>query len=222
MNYMFDGCSSLTSLDVSGFDTSSVTSMDHMFSDYTASSALREITLGSSFVIPSGANGVFPTPTLTASGAKSSGTWGLASESADTTYTVDELATLGKTVGALAGTWYAQADAVTITFDANGGTGTMASQTLTADGAINPATFTRSGYYFTGWNTKSDGSGTAYADGATFTPTGSDITLYAQWTAGAELPEAGYPGDPTSKILGMCFALFGLILIAAFRDRDEK
>ena len=110
----------------------------------------------------------------------------------------------------------------TITFDANGGAGTMASQTLTADGAINPATFTRSGYYFTGWNTKSDGSGTAYSDGATFTPTGSDVTLYAQWTAGAELPEAGYPGDPTSKILGMCFALFGLILIAAFRDRDEK
>ena len=32
MNFMFSGCSTLTSLDLSSFDTSQVTSMDSMFS----------------------------------------------------------------------------------------------------------------------------------------------------------------------------------------------
>ena len=40
-------------------------------------------------------------------------------------------------------------------------------------------------YKFTGWNTKADGTGTAYADEASFTWSGSanneNITLYAQW-----------------------------------------
>ena len=39
---------------------------------------------------------------------------------------------------------------------------------------------TRGGYTFTGWNTKSNGSGTAYKGGDTITMT-RDITLYAQW-----------------------------------------
>lgn len=41
------------------------------------------------------------------------------------------------------------------------------------------------GYKFTGWNTKANGTGTAYADEASFTWSGSanneNITLYAQW-----------------------------------------
>ncbi|MDO4846665.1 MAG: leucine-rich repeat protein [Clostridiaceae bacterium] len=40
--------------------------------------------------------------------------------------------------------------------------------------------YTREGYIFLGWNTAADGSGTAYADGETITPTGS-LILYAQW-----------------------------------------
>jgi uncharacterized repeat protein (TIGR02543 family) len=39
---------------------------------------------------------------------------------------------------------------------------------------------TRSGYTFTGWNTKSDGSGTTYKAGASYKPT-ANTTLYAQW-----------------------------------------
>ncbi len=38
----------------------------------------------------------------------------------------------------------------------------------------------RDGYEFTGWNTASDGSGTSYAAGATFTIQ-ADVNLYAQW-----------------------------------------
>lgn len=40
--------------------------------------------------------------------------------------------------------------------------------------------FVRDGYYFTGWNTAADGSGTAYTDQSTITPT-ANMTLYAQW-----------------------------------------
>ena len=38
------------------------------------------------------------------------------------------------------------------------------------------------GYTFSGWNTAASGSGTAYANGATYS-FAADITLYAQWTA---------------------------------------
>ena len=73
---------------------------------------------------------------------------------------------------------------VTITFDANGGTGTMDSQTVTAgeEAALTANTFTREGYTFTGWNTAADGTGTAYADGASVT-LDENTTLYAQWKA---------------------------------------
>jgi uncharacterized repeat protein (TIGR02543 family) len=37
-------------------------------------------------------------------------------------------------------------------------------------------------YYFTGWNTKADGSASDQAEGSTFTIGVSDVTLYAQWT----------------------------------------
>jgi hypothetical protein len=42
-------------------------------------------------------------------------------------------------------------------------------------------TFTNSGSAFSDWNTKADGSGTSYADGASFEFV-SNVTLYAQWT----------------------------------------
>jgi uncharacterized repeat protein (TIGR02543 family) len=36
------------------------------------------------------------------------------------------------------------------------------------------------GYAFTGWNTLANGTGTAYADGASY-PFSANATLYAQW-----------------------------------------
>ena len=41
----------------------------------------------------------------------------------------------------------------------------------------------REGYLFTGWNTRPDGSGTAYQPGASFGPATADADLYAQWEA---------------------------------------
>jgi uncharacterized repeat protein (TIGR02543 family) len=69
----------------------------------------------------------------------------------------------------------------TVTFDANGGTGTMANQTASSATNLTANTFTRTGYTFAGWNTAADGSGTAYSDNASF-PFTANTTLYAQWT----------------------------------------
>ncbi len=73
----------------------------------------------------------------------------------------------------------------TVTYDANGGSGTMTDDnspyaygstvTALANG------FSRTSYTFSGWNTAADGSGTSYKANATFTIT-EDTTLYAQWT----------------------------------------
>ena len=70
----------------------------------------------------------------------------------------------------------------TVTFNANGGTGSMAPETSSVEATLTTNTFTRSGYIFQDWNTESNGSGTAFLDGAYF-PFTASATLYAQWTA---------------------------------------
>ncbi|MFV0529437.1 MAG: InlB B-repeat-containing protein, partial [Lachnospiraceae bacterium] len=84
-------------------------------------------------------------------------------------------------------TLYAQwtARQYTVTYRANGGKGTApagekAAYNTSYTPKANP--FSRTDYIFTGWNTKADGSGTAYTAGKAFTwKHTSGITLYAQW-----------------------------------------
>jgi uncharacterized repeat protein (TIGR02543 family) len=79
-------------------------------------------------------------------------------------------------------TLYARWTAIyTVTFDANGGTGTMSTQTGNTATPLNVSAFTKTSYAFSGWNTAADGSGTTYLDGATYAFTAS-VTLYAKWT----------------------------------------
>ena len=77
----------------------------------------------------------------------------------------------------------------TVSFDANSGTGSMNSITRSSSAALPANTFEREGWVFDGWNTSADGSGTDYANGATY-PYTSSATLYAQWIAA--------PGAPSS------------------------
>ena len=73
-----------------------------------------------------------------------------------------------------------------VTFNSNGGTGSMTQQTVENSATLKSNTFTRTGYTFAGWNTKADGTGTNYANGATINATESskgNVTLYAKWTA---------------------------------------
>ena len=78
----------------------------------------------------------------------------------------------------------------TITFNANGGSGSVSaiSTYVGVANTIPSNSLTRTGYTFNGWNTASDGSGTAYATGSTITPTGN-VTLYAQWKTTFVKPE---------------------------------
>ena len=71
----------------------------------------------------------------------------------------------------------------TITFDANGGEGSMEPQRFEVgvDTALNTNAFTRTDYKFTGWNTAADGSGATYADEGAILELEGDMTLYAQW-----------------------------------------
>lgn len=82
-----------------------------------------------------------------------------------------------------------------VTYDGNGNTaGTVpvdlsspyqSGVTVTVFGNTGDLTRINDGgtsYYFTGWNTKADGSGAYYTEGSTFTMGVSNRILYAQWT----------------------------------------
>lgn len=79
----------------------------------------------------------------------------------------------------------------TVRYDANAKNDTSvkgipASQSKTAnvDITLSSDVPTRNGYTFLGWNTQTDGKGTAYAAGAIYKndQNGETVTLYAQWT----------------------------------------
>ena len=75
-----------------------------------------------------------------------------------------------------------------IRYDPNGGDGDAfrkAGDPGTQATTPEAATFLRKGYAFAGWNTKADGTGTAYQAGAdvAYPAEGDTLTLYAQWEA---------------------------------------
>ena len=88
-----------------------------------------------------------------------------------------------------------------ITFNANGGTGTMAAQKMTYGTAstLNANKFAKSGYTFNGWNTKADGKGTTYKDKASVKnlATSGKVTLYAMWKAGSPTTTPTTPSNTT-------------------------
>ena len=112
------------------------------------------------------------TATIKGSVKSSNGSWTGASVVATATVTIPALAP------------------ATITFNANGGSGSVSaiSTYVGVANTIPSNSLTRTGYTFNGWNTASDGSGTAYATGSTITPTGN-VTLYAQWKTTFVKPE---------------------------------
>ena len=83
-----------------------------------------------------------------------------------------------------------EANAYTVVFDKNAekATGTMSSQAFTYDTPQNLTAnaYKYTGYIFSGWNTKADGTGTDYTDEdevLNLTPdVGGVVTLYAKWT----------------------------------------
>ena len=70
-----------------------------------------------------------------------------------------------------------------VSYNANGGSGAPSKQTKWKDQSLTLSSTipTRTGYTFSKWNTKSDGSGTSYSSGGSYTAN-STATLYAIWT----------------------------------------
>ncbi len=75
---------------------------------------------------------------------------------------------------------------ITVTFVANGGAGSMSTQTESVPTALTPNVFTRTKHVFAHWNTAANGSGTSYANGSSY-PFATSTILYAQWTASTQL-----------------------------------
>ena len=73
----------------------------------------------------------------------------------------------------------------TITFDANGGTGTMEQQVFTPGVSQNltAQSFSIENGHFVGWNTSPDGTGASYSNRQAIS-VWSNVTLYAQWLLG--------------------------------------
>ena len=123
-----------------------------------------------------------PASTFTAPSGKVFDSWNTAVDGTGTKYMPQDAPAIHENMTLFAQWVAAPATKCTVTFDANGGAGSM--DVLTADlgttVTLPASTFTRDGYVFAGWNTAADGTGTAIVNGGQLT-LGSDATLYAQW-----------------------------------------
>lgn len=114
--------------------------------------------------------------------------------------------------GSSGGTTYAAATSVTrsfvvtvrpaavivayrIDFGTNTGTGYMNPQYAYPQTtvALVPNLYKKDGYSFNGWNTKADGTGVSFANGANLSVAANDVVLYAQWKLIQTKPTITWP-----------------------------
>ena len=185
MSSAFGGCKSLKSLDVRNFNTSHVYVAKDMLSDCKS---LSKIVLGEKPFLKGayGSKADLPDPP-SSSASQFTGKWVCEDHPSIAALDAKTLSNSHPSADAPAGTWVWQKKPMyTVTFDANLGSGNMAQQSYEANTEYQlPAnSFYCFAKKFVGWNTKADGSGTKYADGATvnnLANVGENVTLYAQW-----------------------------------------
>ena len=123
--------------------------------------------------------------------------WNTASDGSGTAYQPNETLVLPSADT----TYYAIWDEVYfLSFNKNNGTGTMSRQyCLTTDPELTvpECGFTKNGYAFTGWNTKSNGSGTTYQPNNKIILS-ANTTLYAQWAQAYTVYLHGNFGNDTT------------------------
>jgi uncharacterized repeat protein (TIGR02543 family) len=173
----------------------------------TGSPASLSGTSGASVTLP-GSSSVYQTGyTLTS--------WNTAANGSGASYALGQSETLTTST-----TLYAQwipVPVITLSFDASGGTGTLASMSGPPGDAMtlpSSSSLEKSGYTMASWNTAADGSGASYAPGQGVTLSTS-LTLYAQWKSVPEIMlhfvSDGGSGSLTtlSGLLGATVALPG-------------
>lgn len=136
--------------------------------------------------------------------------------------------------GTLYAVWIDDPNYKTVTFDANGGTGSIASQSSNSATTLTSNSFVRNGYTFTGWATsqaRANAGTVDYANTASYLFT-SSVTLYAVWTpvvnnsstipgsngtastSASVLANTGGSDIPRSVLIGLTSTLAGLSLVA--------
>jgi uncharacterized repeat protein (TIGR02543 family) len=110
--------------------------------------------------------------------------WNTAANGSGTSYNPADTFTISANT-----TLYAQwtINQYSLFYNGNGNTGGTAPATQTADFGSSvtvsgAGSLVKTGYTFSGWNTASDGTGTTYLAGSSFTIPAQNTTLYAQWT----------------------------------------
>ena len=123
---------------------------------------------------------------------------------------------------------------ITIFFDANyeGGKGVSQNATIsTADDVVTLRTNTisRNGFNFVEWNTDAEGEGTAYADGAEYSPSVNaagfygDVTLYAQWeSVSVDSISVNKAPDKTEYVEGQKFDPTGMVVVANYANGTSR
>ncbi len=93
-----------------------------------------------------------------------------------------------------------EANTYTVNYDANGGSGALTASSVTygSSSLSSSSALSRTGYTFSGWNTKADGTGVSVSDsaaastlvstGAVSDTDGASTTLYAQWKSTSTTP----------------------------------
>lgn len=106
-----------------------------------------------------------------------------------------------------------------VQFNGNGSgvVGSMERQVTDTATALRTNTLTRPGYSFAGWTTAADGTGTAYADGASY-PFTESTTLYAKWTP--IVYSVSYNTQGGSAVTGSTYTIGSAITLPAAPTRS--
>ena len=182
LSFMFYGCSAIGSLDLSDLNALAATDMSNMF---TSMDALEKVALGEKFSFMGDGSTCCTLP---------NGYW-VASD--NVIYSSSDLANSydGST---MADTYYiCHPGSLTVTYDANGGTGNMSSHVVEYGQMIvlQENGFTREGYTFAGWSKTPDGA-VEYIDEQQIVNLQTDgvMNLYAVWVENSYTVTFDYTG----------------------------
>ena len=150
------------------------------------------------------------------------GAWTSPSSAAFSSFEMTTMYNGGASLDNASATYTVGTPSSTVTFNANGGTGSMSAQTASTNTALTVNTFTKSGFTFAGWavsQPNADAGIVSYADGAPYSFT-SSRTLRAVWTASSgggsssegsssnTLANTGFDGTPY-LVGGIALAVIG-------------